>query len=89
LLRGDHATASNVMFLLEMGEMMEDWTHKKSVDDLARAMSLNVDKVWMISSDGAAVAYTTSLLEQTVENGAITNGFQPDAEWVPVIEAGA
>ena len=55
LLRGDHATASNVMFLLEMGEMMEDWTHKKSVDDLARAMSLNVDKVWMISSDGQEV----------------------------------
>ncbi len=55
LLRGDHATASNVMFLLEMGEMMEDWTHKKSVDDLARAMSLNVDKVWMIASDGQEI----------------------------------
>ena len=55
LLRGDHATASNVMFLLEMGEIMEDWTHKKSVDDLARAMSLNVDKVWMLSSDGQEV----------------------------------
>ncbi len=64
LLRGDHATASNVMFLLEMGEMMEDWTHKKSVDDLARAMSLNVDKVWMISSDGQEVLANISDIKE-------------------------
>lgn len=64
LLRGDHATASNVMFLLKMGEMMEEWTHKKSVDDLARAMSLNVDKVWMISSDGQEVLANISDIKE-------------------------
>ncbi|MCR5467695.1 MAG: cadmium-translocating P-type ATPase [Lachnospiraceae bacterium] len=55
LLRRDYTTVGNVMFLLKMGEMMEDWTHKKSVDDLARAMSLNIDKVWMLASDGQEV----------------------------------
>lgn len=47
LLRGDFATASSVMFLLGIGEILEEWTHKKSVDDLARSMSLNVSKVWL------------------------------------------
>ena len=47
LLRGDMETAGSVMFLLEIGEILEDWTHKKSVDDLARSMSLNVSKVWL------------------------------------------
>lgn len=47
LLRGDMETAGSVMFLLGIGEILEDWTHKKSVDDLARSMSLNVSKVWM------------------------------------------
>ncbi|MGP1589717.1 MAG: heavy metal translocating P-type ATPase [Oribacterium sp.] len=51
LLRGDHDTATSVMFLLTVGETLEEWTHKKSVDDLARTMSLNVDKVW-VESDG-------------------------------------
>ena len=37
------------MFLLGIGELLEEWTHKKSVDDLARSMSLNVDKVWMVT----------------------------------------
>ncbi|MDD3360860.1 MAG: heavy metal translocating P-type ATPase [Hespellia sp.] len=46
LLRKDYATASSVMFLLGIGEILEEWTHKKSVDDLARSMSLNVNKVW-------------------------------------------
>lgn len=46
LLRGDHTTASSVMFLLTIGEILEEWTHKKSVGDLARAMSLQVDRVW-------------------------------------------
>lgn len=45
--RGDMDTAGSVMFLLEIGEILEEWTHKKSVDDLARSMSLNVSKVWM------------------------------------------
>ncbi|MCD7885344.1 MAG: heavy metal translocating P-type ATPase [Lachnospiraceae bacterium] len=47
LARGDFATASSVMFLLNIGEILEDWTHKKSVDDLARTMSLRTDRVWM------------------------------------------
>ena len=46
LLRGDFDTAGSVMFLLGIGELLEDWTHKKSVNDLARSMSLQVDKVW-------------------------------------------
>lgn len=46
--RGDMDTASSVMFLLGVGEILEEWTHKKSVDDLARSMSLNVSKVWML-----------------------------------------
>lgn len=51
MLRGDFSTASSVMFLLGFGEILEDWTHKKSVDDLARSMSLNVSKVWLITAD--------------------------------------
>ena len=51
ILRGDFSTASSVMFLLGFGEILEDWTHKKSVDDLARSMSLNVSKVWLVSDD--------------------------------------
>lgn len=47
MLRGDFKTASSVMFLLRIGEILEEWTHKKSVGDLARLMSLNVDKVWL------------------------------------------
>lgn len=51
VFRGDFKTASSVMFLLGIGEILEEWTHKKSVDDLARSMSLNVDKVWMLADD--------------------------------------
>ena len=51
MLRDDFSTASSVMFLLGFGEILEDWTHKKSVDDLARSMSLNVSKVWLITED--------------------------------------
>ncbi|WP_178637039.1 heavy metal translocating P-type ATPase [Blautia obeum] len=52
IFRGDFATASSVMFLLGFGEILEDWTHKKSVDDLARSMSLNVSKVWLVTEEG-------------------------------------
>lgn len=48
ILTRDYDTASSVMFLLSVGEILEEWTHKKSVDDLARTMSLNVDKVWTL-----------------------------------------
>ena len=47
VLTGDFATAGSVMFLLSLGDVLEDWTHKKSVDDLARTMSLNIEKVWL------------------------------------------
>ena len=47
MVRGDFPTASSVMFMLRLGEILEDWTHKKSVADLAGAMSLNVDHVWL------------------------------------------
>ncbi len=51
ILRGDYATAGSVMMLLEIGEILEEWTHKKSVDDLARTMAIHVDKVWMLSEE--------------------------------------
>lgn len=51
LLRGDFDTASSVMFMLGLGELLEEWTHKKSINDLAGAMSLNVDKVWLKAGD--------------------------------------
>ena len=47
LLTGDYETAGSVMFLLRLGELLDEWTHKKSIDDLARSMSLNVDQVWL------------------------------------------
>lgn len=55
MVRGDFATAGSVMFLLRIGEVLEEWTHKKGVDDLARSMSLKVDKVWVRSSGGQDV----------------------------------
>ena len=51
MLRGDFNTAGSVMFLLGIGELLGEWTHKKSVDDLARTMSLNVSKVWLKAED--------------------------------------
>lgn len=51
LLRGDFKTAASVMFMLNIGEILEDWTHKKSVADLAGAMSLNVENVWVKTGD--------------------------------------
>ncbi|MCD8133575.1 MAG: heavy metal translocating P-type ATPase [Clostridiales bacterium] len=54
MLRGDFDTASSVMFLLRIGEILEEWTHKKSVDDLARTMSLKIDRVWQ-KADGQEV----------------------------------
>lgn len=51
IIRGDFNTAGSVMFLLGIGELLEEWTHKKSVGDLARTMSLNVGRVWMKKDD--------------------------------------
>ena len=55
MLRGDFDTAGDLMFLLGLSEILEEWTHKKSVDDLARSMSLNVEKAWKVLDDGATV----------------------------------
>ena len=52
MLRGDFGTAGSVMFLLGLGELLEEWTHKKSVDDLAQCMSLNIDRVWLKTPEG-------------------------------------
>lgn len=51
IFRGDFNTAGSVMFLLDVGETLEEWTHKKSVDDLARSMSLNISKVWLLAGE--------------------------------------
>lgn len=63
LLRGDIKTAGSIMFLLGIGETLEEWTHKKSVDDLARSMSLNISKVWMLS-DGKEILVNANQIKQ-------------------------
>ena len=55
LLTGDFSTAGSVRFLLKLGETIDEWTHKKSVDDLAKSMSLQVDQVWQLSENGTQV----------------------------------
>lgn len=62
VLRGDFNTAGSIMFMLGIGELLEEWTHKKSVDDLARTMSLNVGKVWLVSG-GQEVLVSTSQIK--------------------------
>ncbi len=59
LIRGDFETASSVMFLLKIGEILEEWTHKKSVSDLANTMSLGVEKVWLKGKNGDDVLVST------------------------------
>ena len=61
LLRSDFNTAGSIMFMLGIGELLEEWTHKKSVDDLARTMSLNVSKVWMVSDGQEVLVPTTQI----------------------------
>lgn len=62
VLRGDMETASSVMFLLGIGEILEEWTHKKSVADLARSMSLHVEKVWL-QRDGQEILVPSEQIE--------------------------
>ena len=62
VLRSDFNTAGSIMFMLGIGELLEEWTHKKSVDDLARTMSLNVGKVWLVSG-GQEVLVPTSKIK--------------------------
>lgn len=63
LLRNDCNTAGSVMFLLGIGEILEEWTHKKSVDDLARSMSLNIGKVW-VEKDGQEILLPVDQVEK-------------------------
>ena len=63
ILRRDFNTAGSVMFLLGIGELLEEWTHKKSVGDLARSMSLNVSKVWL-KADGTEVLVPISQVKE-------------------------
>lgn len=62
ILRNDTATAGSIMFLLGIGEILEEWTHKKSVDDLARSMSLNIGKVWLVK-DGQEILVPSDEIE--------------------------
>ena len=61
LLRGDYSTAGSVMFLLTVGSLLEEWTRKKSLDDLARSMALNVDKVWVRTPQGEVLVPLTRI----------------------------
>ena len=61
VVRRNFDTASSVMFMLKLGEILEDWTHKKSIADLAGAMALNVDKVWRNSAEGEELVPITSV----------------------------
>lgn len=60
LIRGDFETASSVMFLLKIGEIHEEWTHKKSVNDLANTMSLGIEKVWLKNKNDEEVLVSTN-----------------------------
>ena len=60
LIRGDFETASSVMFLLKIGEILEEWTHKKSVSDLANTMSLGIEKVWLKNRNDEEVLVSTN-----------------------------
>lgn len=64
LITKDFSTASSIMFLLGVGELLEEWTHKKSVDDLARSMSLNVSKVWLRTPENQEILVESSKIEK-------------------------
>ena len=64
LVTKDFSTASSIMFLLGIGELLEEWTHKKSVDDLARSMSLNVSKVWLRTPENQEILVESSKIEK-------------------------
>ena len=100
ILRGDLDTAGSVMFLLEVGEILEEWTYKKSVDDLARSMELKADRVWMQSGDTEVLADVRDIREgdrivvrqaglipldgRVVEGFAMVNQASMTGESVPV-----
>ena len=64
MIRGDLKTAGSIMFLLGIGEILEEWTHKKSVDDLARSMSLNVGNVWLCRDGEEDIMVPSSDVEE-------------------------
>ena len=100
LVRGDFSTAGSVMFMLRLGEILEDWTHKKSVADLAGAMSLHVDKVWLqvnatevlvpiadVQAGNRIVVRTGSMIPldgKVVEGEAMVNQASMTGESMPV-----
>lgn len=61
LLTGDFETAGSVMFLLKLGDYLDQWTHKKSVEDLARSMALNIDQVWLRMPEGDVLVPLTQV----------------------------
>ena len=72
---------SSVMFLIGVGETLEDWTHKRSVDDLARQMALNVEQVWLVTcdsevlTDSSAIAKGDKLVPYTLLGAGLTYAF--------------
>ena len=102
MVRGDFDTAGSVMFMLRLGEILEEWTHKKSVADLAGAMSLNVDQVWLKTGDTEVLVPVRSIcagdrivvrtgnvipLDGTVESGEATvNQASMTGESLPVLK---
>ena len=67
IIRRDFDTAGSVMFLLGIGGLLEEWTHKKSVGDLARSMSLNIEKVWQKTGDAEVLVPASSIRERSEE----------------------
>ena len=65
LFRANFGTAGSIMFMLGIGELLEEWTHKKSVDDLARTMSLNIGKVWLVTEDGQQIQVPVSAVRES------------------------
>lgn len=64
MLRSDIETAGSIMFLLGIGELLEEWTHKKSVGDLARSMSLQINKVWVVGKDGQELLVPSDAVQE-------------------------
>ena len=71
LLRGEYSTADSVMFLLDVGGLLEEWTHKKSVDDLARRMYLNVDKAWVKTGEKGEVLMAVAVSRSCGRTGNV------------------
>ena len=94
IFRSDFSTAGSIMFLLGIGELLEEWTHKKSVDDLARTMSLNVGKVWLKTGDQTVLVSSNQIKSgdqvvipfdgEVVDGEAMINQASLTGESVPV-----